>query len=210
MTSLYEILGIGKEATSEDIKEAYRRKAMENHPDKGGDPEKFKCVDQAYKILSNGSKRKRYDNGESVESIEKAMCTISQEQEALKMVLEIFNAIIGQTGIDIDRQDIFNLMRQSIRANQTNIRSEKTKLESNIKRCETVTKRIKKKGNSDLFIQFLNNYIKECRDAISRLDNIIKLGDDGLKLIEGCEYEVDILNTFRIYDMRMRNPTTTF
>lgn len=170
---------------------------MENHPDKGGDPEQFKSIDQAYKILSDKDKRKRYDNGENVESIERIMNVISQEQEALKLVLSIFNSIVDQ--VDVDHQDIFNLIRQSIRENQRNIRSEKTKLENNIKKCKVVKRRIKKKGNSDLFIQFLDGHIMEHNMAINKLDGIIKLGDDGLKLIDGCEYDVEALHAFRIY-----------
>lgn len=202
MINLYEILGVDKRATQGDIKEAYRNKAMENHPDKGGDTEKFRIIDKAYKILSDNDKRKRYDNGESAESIDGIANVISQEQETLRMVLGIFNAIIEN--IDVSRQDIFDLMRQSIRANQGNIRSEKAKLENNIKKCETVKKRIKKKGNSDLFIQFLDGHIKEYNLAINKMDNIIKLGDDGLKLIKECEYDVEVLEFVTIGDRLRR------
>lgn len=64
MTDHYEALGVDKNATPEEIKKAHRRKARKNHPDKGGDPEKFMLVQRAYEILSNEEKRRRYDNGE--------------------------------------------------------------------------------------------------------------------------------------------------
>lgn len=51
----YEILGITLDATKEDIKKAYRKKAMELHPDKGGDEEKFKELQKAYENLMNES-----------------------------------------------------------------------------------------------------------------------------------------------------------
>ncbi|CAM9366651.1 unnamed protein product [Phaeothamnion confervicola] len=57
----YEVLGVGKDATDSDIKKAYRKLALKNHPDKGGDPEKFKEISMAYEVLSDPEKRKLYD-----------------------------------------------------------------------------------------------------------------------------------------------------
>src|SRR3954451_333646 len=61
----YEILGVVKEADSEEIKRAYRKLAMQYHPDRTmGDPEgeeKFKEAAEAYEILHDPEKRSRYD-----------------------------------------------------------------------------------------------------------------------------------------------------
>ena len=61
---LYEILGVRRDATPNEIKAAYRRLARELHPDVNGDPadqERFKEITGAYEILSDPSKRQRYD-----------------------------------------------------------------------------------------------------------------------------------------------------
>jgi len=57
----YDILGVGKSASAEEIKNAFRKKAHEHHPDKGGNAEKFKELNEAYQVLGNAEKRQRYD-----------------------------------------------------------------------------------------------------------------------------------------------------
>ncbi|MDP9242148.1 MAG: molecular chaperone DnaJ [Actinomycetota bacterium] len=61
---LYEILGVTRDATTDDIRKAYRKLAREHHPDVSGAPEaeqRFKEISGAYEILSDPSKRQQYD-----------------------------------------------------------------------------------------------------------------------------------------------------
>lgn len=65
----YDILGVGRNASKDEIKRAYRRLAHEHHPDKGsGEAEKFKEINEAYQVLSDDAKRAQYDQyGETFE-----------------------------------------------------------------------------------------------------------------------------------------------
>lgn len=69
MEDLYEILGVSKNATSDEIKSAYRKLAFKYHPDKNpGDKvaeEKFKKISAAYDVLGDETKRRQYDSYDS-------------------------------------------------------------------------------------------------------------------------------------------------
>lgn len=57
----YEVLGVSKSASADEIKKAFRRLAVQHHPDRGGDETKFKEINEAYEVLKDDAKRKRYD-----------------------------------------------------------------------------------------------------------------------------------------------------
>ena len=58
----YEVLGVSKSASEDEIKKAFRKAAVKYHPDKqGGDEAKFKEINEAYEVLKDKQKRQRYD-----------------------------------------------------------------------------------------------------------------------------------------------------
>lgn len=66
MTDYYEVLGIERNASPEQIKKAYRRMAMKVHPDVTNEPgaaEQFKAVNEAYEVLSDPNKKAVFDRG---------------------------------------------------------------------------------------------------------------------------------------------------
>ena len=75
MKDLYKVLNVKKSASKEEIKKAYRKLAIKYHPDKNPNnkqaEEKFKEVAEAYKILSDDSKKQKYENKKNSEEYNK-------------------------------------------------------------------------------------------------------------------------------------------
>uniref|UniRef100_A0A7S0HYG2 J domain-containing protein n=1 Tax=Hanusia phi TaxID=3032 RepID=A0A7S0HYG2_9CRYP len=108
-TKFYKLLGVERDASDQEIKKAYRKAAIKNHPDKGGDPEKFKEISTAYEVLSDPEKRKIYDqHGE--DALKEGM------GEGGVDPFEIFNNIFGGGGRPRQRktQDVMHKLSVSL------------------------------------------------------------------------------------------------
>jgi curved DNA-binding protein len=58
----YSTLGVSKNASDKELKQAYKKASMQHHPDRGGDENKFKEINEAYSTLKDPQKRQQYDN----------------------------------------------------------------------------------------------------------------------------------------------------
>lgn len=58
----YDILWVGENATPEEIKKAFRKAAVQHHPDKGGDKKKFQEINEAYQVIGDDKKKTQYDS----------------------------------------------------------------------------------------------------------------------------------------------------
>ncbi len=69
MKDYYQILGVSKNASAEEIKKAYRKLALNYHPDRNSSPqaqEQMSLINEAYAVLSNPEVKSRYDSGKEV------------------------------------------------------------------------------------------------------------------------------------------------
>ena len=88
----YDILGVPKGASAQDIKTAYRKLAMEHHPDRGGDESHFQRISQAYDTLGDPAKRNRYDDEINIQA------QFNTNFRSFEDVHTVFNDFFGASG----------------------------------------------------------------------------------------------------------------
>jgi len=90
----YDILGVQRTATPQEIKTAYRKLAMEHHPDRGGDESHFQKISQAYDTLGDPNKRSRYDDEINIQ----AQFNTNSNFRSFENINSVFNDFFGASG----------------------------------------------------------------------------------------------------------------
>jgi curved DNA-binding protein CbpA len=185
---LYEIVGVDKNATKDQIKKAYRKKAAKVHPDVGGDTEKFKELAKAYHIIFDQDKRKRYDEGESAESISQA--AKSEDEEITQNLRVLFIQIVLQH--DPKHTDIIGILKKHIEKQAPELERLIAVEKTLVERFETAIARLKITEGSENFLAISAKYqIDTFKRKIEAFENQKKIGIGMLKRIEAFSYEFE-------------------
>lgn len=163
----YEILGVDKDASYDDIKKAYRSLAQKNHPDHGGDEDEFVRIKLAYETLSDPFKRKQYDetglfNGQR-----------TKKDEAIYELGNLLNWILNS--FNYDTENLVERMTQEINKGIDELKSHKEKiLQENIK-LDLLSKNIKHKKNTNYITRHIKTKINNNKYEVERLQERIDL-----------------------------------
>ena len=105
----YELLDVPTNATTDEIKQHYRKYARIHHPDKGGDPEKFKDIHEAYEILMNPIQRHQYDMDLSGQNHKFT-------QDDYDMIFRYYNSFINSVEVRL-MMSLFYSVPKDVRSN---------------------------------------------------------------------------------------------
>lgn len=143
---LYKELDVNEDVTSKEIEAAYRKKAMQHHPDRAnGNTKRFKAAADAYRILIDPVKRKRYDEAGDEGFEEEPVRSVES------ILIHFFEEAIGQCiGQEIDPEhfDLINTMRLSIEKAEISVRKAEREGLKQLAILKKVDKKLKTKGNS--------------------------------------------------------------
>ncbi|MDM9625348.1 DnaJ domain-containing protein [Rhizobium sp. S152] len=185
MTNPYEILGVRRDGTDDQIKAAYRRRAKTTHPDSGGDPEAFARVQKAYELLLDPVRRKVFDDtGYDVELADPV------DLQALIVIEKLVN----QLTLDEREPGTFDPlahMRNDLSEEMRKARFSKRELERHSARIEHHLERLEKRPATDILGSMLRSRIKAIAAAISETEAKIKANERACEMLYDYMYEVD-------------------
>lgn len=181
--TLYDELGVPKDADTPTIKKAYRRKAQKAHPDKGGDKAKFYAIQRAYDVLGDETRRKKYDETGDESDPQPV------ELQAMGILASLLLQLVEK--IDVEHQNLIDIARQEIANNISNIKREVNKVKESIKKREKAIKRISTKDEKNIVRQILQNNIADHNRHLCDMQNQIETLQACEVLLNGYSYKAD-------------------
>lgn len=174
--TLYETLGVPRDADAKTIKRAWKKRAMEHHPDRGGDANNFALVRQAYDVLSDPVKREFYDtHGE-------APPTTDIERQAYEMLGEMFAQVAEQN--QWRPLNYVAVMKSNIlQSNRTHM-NKINELRGQIAAIGQGIPELTAGGPEDLFAAAVEWRRNNIRTQVAKLEQVVEVGTRALKVLE--------------------------
>lgn len=177
MSDLYDMLGVAKDATPDQIKKGYRLAIRQAHPDRGGDPDKAAQLNEAYATLGDPERRAKYD----------ATGDGSEDGALLAAAMELL-AFVLQRAMDKDADDIVDAARGELaKLKEVTTRQ---KVDAAVQRGRWAKKRSKIKvrdGQVNLAHQVIDGKVQEASKKLAQADRALLECAEAMRLLE--EYE---------------------
>lgn len=191
MADLYADLGLAADASPEEIKAAHRRMVKSTHPDAGGSREAFDRVQLAHNILSDHSRRQRYDETGATSEVDPMQLARAQ---AMSTVAGKMNVLISDPAVDPRSYDLVLGIRELIteerRTAEASIR-ESSMMQARLRQFERRLKRKKGLAGGDAITPMISSQIAAHSQRILAIQDAIKVLAMAAELVEEYVYETD-------------------
>lgn len=177
MSDHYDTLGVGPDATPEEIKKAYRKACSEHHPDRGGSDEKMAAINKAYQVLSDPVARVQYDatGGQDEDS---------PEVQAIKLLNAMLEGMLeaetddAQCPLDILKRTMEGVLRQK--------QQERDHHDRKLGRFKKRQRQMKEpKGKRNVLTALFNAKIGTQQGIVNQLNKQIEVTMKAMEIISG-------------------------
>lgn len=176
--SLYDILGVAKDATAEQLKKARQALAKKYHPDRqGGDSEKMQAVNKAYDVLSDPTARKHYDETGGIAGVQ-PLDTAAKDtiRQGVKQIL--------MSGNLKDENNLLATLRANIAETRAKIHEQRLILPRTLALTERRLDKITSKGSETFIQDVLRNAIDGMTEQIKSLDKGLLILDRAVEILD--------------------------
>lgn len=179
--TLYQILGVEKDASADEIKRAYRKLAKEHHPDAtNGNDDQIKAINQAYEVLSDDERRARYDaTGEY----------LNPKDMRMIILREIGDGILGFLGQGVSENQVLSCVRSKIEHNRSNINNEIKSTKRAVEKLNRLSEKIRCNHDNNLLKAYLENAANIAGDSMKEFEARLQHCDEQLKMLN--EYSME-------------------
>jgi curved DNA-binding protein CbpA len=179
------VLGVGVDASDEQIKDAYRAKARFSHPDMGGNEEEFKMVNESNEILSNPIRRKHYDEtGETAEQDPEAA-----KRMAFRDFMQIF-ANVAASGV----QPVVSNVRSTVINERLKLTKKRQEFTLVVERMRAALKKLtfkEGKDREDFLFAGIELSISDNMQQVTAIDKALEHLDRVLGICEWYQEQID-------------------
>jgi hypothetical protein len=188
-TTLYDTLGLTKDASQEDIKTAYKKLAMQHHPDRNKDDDtaeaKFVKIKHAYEILSNPELRLKYDETGDIPN--DAIDPL--RNDVINIFVEVISVLPNPS-----QHDIIQAMLNNVHQKQAAFANTSMQLVSKINEFRKVIPKIHLKDDTtgdNMFVTVLESNIAQMEKQLSDVNSMLKRGLNLIEFINKYTFDVD-------------------
>ena len=189
MIDLYQLLGLKRAATREEVRKAYRRKAKSSHPDSGGSEEAFNALTAAHDVLADARRRERYD---STGEIEQARPD-NFDGSAIEVIAQKLGMIIHAEQ-DLTSLDIGAVIEQAIREDIALRKSSIANQRRAVERAAALRARVKRKANNadNMLARVIDWHESSAQDHVKRNEEAVRAMERALEILEGYSFIDDL------------------
>lgn len=188
--SLYETLGVNENASADEIESAYRRRARETHPDRGGEHDQFLAVARAYDVLGDSRRRAEYDRTGSTDEV---------PDQLMSLIAVVFNQVVesARSAGALLAVDVVKSMRQHLERSKAEFERQKRSLQAERSELNEAISRFSfvagdKEHPGGPLADMLRSRVKEIESRFTRMDADIEAANRALAFLADQRYRADI------------------